>query len=85
MQGPTDLIWKPAGVVTLADLQEFMRHRMPWSLVIAGGAVVIALLVAWGEVNYWGVFVRFLYHVPYGANDPLQDDRFAPERVAKLF
>jgi uncharacterized protein len=26
-----------------------------------------------GEVHNWGVFLRFLYHVPYGANDPLYD------------
>jgi uncharacterized protein len=73
MQGPTDLIWKPAGVVTVQDLQEFIRDRMPWPLIIAGGATILAVLVAWGEVSNWGVFLRFLYHVPYGANDPLYD------------
>ena len=40
----------------------------------AGGAGVLAALVAWGEVNNWGVFLRFLYQVPYGANDPLYDN-----------
>ena len=48
-----------------------MRHRLRWPLVIAGGAGLLAALVAWGEVNNWGVFLRFLYQVPYGVSDPL--------------
>src|SRR5215510_7335407 len=68
---PADFEWKRAGITTLPDVLEFIRHRLPWPLVIAGGASVLAVLVAWGEVHNWGVFLRFLYHVPYGANDPL--------------
>ena len=37
------------------------------------GACVLAALVAWGEANNWGVFLQFLYQVPYGASDPLYD------------
>ena len=65
--------WKRTGLVTLPDVLEFMQHRLPWPIVIAGGAGVLAALVAWGEVHNWGVFLRFLYQVPYGANDPLYD------------
>jgi len=72
-QGPTDLIWKPAGVVTLSDVLEFIRDRMPWPLFIAGGAILLAVLVAAGEVYNWDVFLRFVYHVPFGATDPLYD------------
>src|SRR5258708_841818 len=50
-----------------------MRHRLPWPFVTAGGASLLAVLVAWGEVHNWGVFLQFLYHVPYGANDLLYD------------
>ena len=50
-----------------------MRYRLPWPIVIAGSAGVLAVLVAWGEVHNWGLFLRFLYQVPYGANDPLYD------------
>jgi uncharacterized membrane protein (UPF0182 family) len=73
MQRPTDFEWKRTGVATLPDLLEFIRHRLPWPLVIAGGAGLLAMLVASAEVSNWGVFLRFLYHVPYGANDPLYD------------
>src|SRR3989442_6868840 len=50
-----------------------MRRRLPWRLVIACSAGLLAVLVAAGEVNNGGVFVRFLYQVLYGANDPLYD------------
>jgi hypothetical protein len=29
------------------------------------------MLVGWGEIGNWGVVLRFLYQVPYGASDPL--------------
>src|SRR5438128_6315263 len=70
---PADFEWKRTGVATLSDVLEFMRHRLPWPFVTAGGASLLAVLVAWGEVHNWGVFLQFLYHVPYGANDPLYD------------
>src|SRR6266478_9037026 len=73
-QRPADFEWKRTGVATLPDVLEFMRHRLPWPLIIAGGASVLAVLVAWGEVHNWGVFLRLFYQVPYGANDPLYDN-----------
>ena len=51
-----------------------IRHWLPWPLVIAGGAGLVAALVAWAELDNWDVFLEFLYHVPYGANDPLYDN-----------
>ena len=72
-QHPAGYEWKRTGLVTLPDVLEFMQHRLPWPIVIAGGAGVLAALVAWGEVHNWNVFLRFLYQVPYGANDPLYD------------
>jgi uncharacterized protein len=73
MQHTGDYEWKDTGIVTLPDVLKLLRHRLPWPFVIAGGAGFLALLVAWGEVHNWGVFLRFLYQVPYGANDPLFD------------
>src|SRR6266545_4366411 len=72
-QRPADFEWKRTGIVTSSDVLEFMRHRLPWPFVTAGGASLLAVLFAWGEVHNWGVFLQFLYHVPYGANDPLYD------------
>src|SRR6516165_11926496 len=67
-QRPTDFDWTHAGTATLPDTLEFLRHRLPWPLVIAGSAGLLATLVAWGEANNWGVFLRFLYQVPYGTS-----------------
>jgi uncharacterized membrane protein (UPF0182 family) len=73
MQRPLDFEWKRTGVATRPDMLEFIRQRLPWPLVIAAAAGLLAVLVAWGEVDNWGVLLRFLYQVPYGANDPLYD------------
>ena len=70
-QRPAEFEWKPTGVATLPEVLEFTRHRLPWPVAIVCGACILAALVAWGEVNNWDVFLRFLYQVPYGASDPL--------------
>jgi uncharacterized protein len=70
-QRPVEREWKEVGVLTLADLLELMRRRLPWPLVIGGGSGLLAALIAWGEISNWGIFLRFLYQVPYGTNDPL--------------
>ena len=55
----------------LPDVLELVRSRLPWPLAIAGGALLIALLVAWGEMHNWALALRFLYQAPYGATDPV--------------
>ncbi|MGA8962952.1 MAG: UPF0182 family protein, partial [Pseudolabrys sp.] len=71
MQHPVDFAWKTTNVATLPEVLEFTRRRLPWAVVVICGACILAALVAWGEVKNWGVFLRFLYQVPYGVNDPL--------------
>jgi uncharacterized membrane protein (UPF0182 family) len=60
-----------AGNVPPPDPLAVLRDRLPWFRVIAGGAGLLALLVAAAEVGNWGVILQFVYHVPYGADDPL--------------
>src|SRR3984893_2905858 len=67
----TDFEWTNAGAVTLPDVLDAMRHRLPWPAVIYGGAIGLAMLVGWGEIHNWGVFLRYLYQAPFGASDPL--------------
>jgi uncharacterized membrane protein (UPF0182 family) len=55
----------------LPEILEFARNKLPWPGVIIFGGCVLAALVAWGEVDNWGVFLQFLYQAPYGASDPL--------------
>ena len=68
---PPDLTWKHTGVATSSDVLEVLRHRRRWPFVIACGAGLIAILVGWGEVHNWSVFLRFIYQVPYGSSDPV--------------
>src|SRR6266404_8144451 len=70
-QSVTGFAWNPAGNIAPPDPLAVMRDRLPWSRVIAGGAGLLALLVAATEVGNWGVILQFFYHVPYGADDPL--------------
>jgi uncharacterized membrane protein (UPF0182 family) len=34
-------------------------------------AVILGLLIAWGEASRWDLVLRFLYRAPYGRSDPL--------------
>jgi uncharacterized protein len=70
---PAAFDWKFATTTPPPDLFEFMRNRLPWSLTIGGSAGLVALLVASWELGNWSVILQFLYHLPYGANDPLYD------------
>jgi len=52
--------WNPAGNPPSSDLLALMRDRLPWPRVIAGGAILLALLVAAAEAGNWGVFLQSL-------------------------
>jgi uncharacterized protein len=47
--------------------------KVLWQLIILAVALVIGLLIAWGETGKWDLILRFAYQVPYGQNDPLFD------------
>ncbi|MGQ0681517.1 UPF0182 family membrane protein [Bradyrhizobium sp.] len=70
-QTVADFVSNLAGNVPPPDLFAVVRDRLPWPGVIAGGAGLLALLVAAAEVGNWGVILQFFYHVAYGADDPL--------------
>ena len=63
-------VWPAAGSAPPDPLAQW-RDRLPWRSMIAGGAVLLAFLVAAAEAGNWDTFLRFLYQVPYGADDPL--------------
>jgi uncharacterized membrane protein (UPF0182 family) len=48
-----------------------MRDRLPWPHIIAGSSALLALFVAALEAGDWPILLQYLYHVPYGWNDPL--------------
>ncbi|MFY9958389.1 UPF0182 family protein [Bradyrhizobium sp.] len=63
--------WRVAGIAPPPDPLAVMRDRLTRPRFIALGAALLALPVAAGEAGSWGIFLQFLYQVPYGAEDPL--------------
>src|ERR1700682_3809285 len=70
-QSVAGITWQPTGNVPPPDLFALARDRLPGARGIAGGPGLLALLFAAAEAGNWGTFLRFLYQVPYGADDPL--------------
>src|SRR5271170_4757222 len=68
---PAAAQWNPAGMTLSSDPFAVMRDRLTGPRFIALGAALLAALVGAGETGNWGIFLQFLYHVPYGADDPL--------------
>ena len=62
--------WNPAGNAP-PDPSAIMRDRLTWPRFIALVAGLLALLVAAAEAGNWGIFLQFLYQVPFGVDDPL--------------
>ena len=59
------------GDQTLPAILAHWFQRFPWRFVIAGGSIILAALIAWGEAGNWDIALRFLYQTPYGQSDPL--------------
>jgi uncharacterized membrane protein (UPF0182 family) len=58
---------------TLAAALQRVSPHLPWGALIAGGAMVIAALIAWGELSSWDIALRFIWQAPYGRTDPLYE------------
>ncbi|POR51224.1 UPF0182 family protein [Bosea psychrotolerans] len=71
LQSVAGFTWQATGNMPPPDLLALARDQLSWPPVIAGGAGLLALLVAAAEVGNWGIVLRYLYQVPYGADDPL--------------
>ena len=63
--------WQSIGDQTLTALLARLSQRLPWRSLVAGGALVLAALVALGETVNWDVAIRFIGQAPYGQSDPL--------------
>ncbi|MGA7324913.1 MAG: UPF0182 family protein [Rhodomicrobium sp.] len=63
--------WESGGDLTSAAQLERLSQHLPWRSLIAGGALVLAALIALGEVGDWDLALRFIRQAPYGQSDPL--------------
>ncbi|MGH6828435.1 MAG: UPF0182 family protein [Rhizomicrobium sp.] len=64
------------GISQTQWLEQLYRH-VPWSSLIAALAIILAALIALGEVGNWNLGLRFLYQVPFGKSDPLFGNDFS--------
>ena len=55
----------------IGGLVEQLAPHIPWRASIAGSAIVLALIIAAGEVSNWDLVLRFLHQVPFGEHDPV--------------
>jgi uncharacterized protein len=63
--------WQAVRGQTLPDLLKLVSRHVPRHLLVAGVAGLLGILIAAGEISNWDVFLRLLYQVPYGRNDPV--------------
>jgi uncharacterized membrane protein (UPF0182 family) len=63
--------WQSLPPGPLPDTLQFVRSHVPrYALVVVLAAIVAAVIGA-AEISNWDVFLRALYHVPYGQADPV--------------
>jgi len=56
--------------VNLPELIRSLGDRVPWRLIVIGGAALLALFAAQGESASWDVYLKALEGVPFGLKDP---------------
>src|SRR5579863_5207903 len=52
--------------VNLPELIRALGERVPWRVIVAGGAALLALFAAQGEAASWDTYLKGLYGVPFG-------------------
>ncbi len=68
---PLPFDWQSVRGHTLAELLKLMPRHVAWPQLVAGVAGILGILIAAAQMSNWDVFLRFLYHVPYGQDDPV--------------
>src|SRR5260370_935800 len=56
--------------INLPELIRALGERVPWRVIVAGAAAVLALFVAQGEAASWDTYLKGLYGVPFGVSEP---------------
>jgi uncharacterized protein len=55
--------------INLPELIRALGERVPWRVIVAGGAAVLALFAAQGEASSWDVYLKGLYGVPFNLTE----------------
>lgn len=68
---PPPFDWQSVPPGTLPDALQLVRRHVPRHTLVVVLAAVVAAVIGAAEVPNWDVFLRALYHVPYGSDDPV--------------
>jgi uncharacterized membrane protein (UPF0182 family) len=61
-----------AGTPEIFDgLADQLAPHIPWRAGITCSAIVLALIIAAGEVSNWDLVLRFIHQAPFGERDPV--------------
>lgn len=63
--------FSPGTLEVISELADQVAPRIPWRSSIAGGAVLLGLVLAAVEISSWDMALRFLHQVPFGERDPI--------------
>ena len=55
--------------INLPELIRALGERVPWRIIVAGAAGVLALFTASGEAASWDIYLKGLYGVPFGMSE----------------
>ena len=55
--------------VNLPDLIRALGDRVPWKLLLLGGAAILALFAAQSEASNWSIYLKALHGVPFGLKE----------------
>ena len=55
--------------INLPELIRALGERVPWRVIVAGAAAVLALFVAQGEAASWDIYLKGFYGVPFGMSE----------------
>jgi uncharacterized membrane protein (UPF0182 family) len=55
--------------INLPELIRALGERVPWRVIVAGAAAVLALFAAQGEASSWDTYLKGLYGVPFGLSE----------------
>lgn len=55
--------------VNVPEMIRALGERIPWRVLVAAGAAIVAIMVAQGEAASWDTYLKGIYGVPFGLTE----------------
>jgi len=73
---PVPMPWDTPPTDPVSQLLDRLMRRVPWRLLIAAAALIIAVPIALDWAGNWTLVLAFLFQAPYAQSDPLYGSDF---------